>query len=155
MLHPPCASCRHPFRVAMPEEAITDLRRRIAATRWPTRELVADRSQGVQLATIRELARYWARDYDWRAWAPLSTGGRPGVLPGTTSSTTSPCIGCPAPGLGRPVVLGNGRAPRSWVEKSYPHLTYFNEVDKGGHFAAWEQPEVFSAELRAAFRSLR
>jgi pimeloyl-ACP methyl ester carboxylesterase len=51
----------------MPEEAIADLRRRIAATRWPTRELVADRSQGVQLATIQELARYWASDYDWRA----------------------------------------------------------------------------------------
>ena len=56
-----------PFRVDMPEEAIADLRRRIAATRWPSRELVADRSQGVQLATIQELARYWATDYDWRA----------------------------------------------------------------------------------------
>ncbi len=57
----------HPFQVDMPDEAITDLRRRIAATRWPSRELVADRSQGVQLATIQELARYWAADYDWRA----------------------------------------------------------------------------------------
>src|ERR1700747_1627404 len=56
-----------PFRVDMPEEAITDLRRRIAAMRWPGRELVADRSQGVQLATLQELARYWATDYDWRA----------------------------------------------------------------------------------------
>jgi pimeloyl-ACP methyl ester carboxylesterase len=55
-----------PFRVDMPEEAIADLRRRIAATRWPSRELVADRSQGVQLATDQELARYWAADYDWR-----------------------------------------------------------------------------------------
>ena len=56
-----------PFRVDMPDEAIADLRRRIAATRWPAKELVADRSQGVQLATIQELARYWAADYDWRA----------------------------------------------------------------------------------------
>ena len=56
-----------PFRVDMPDEAIADLRRRIAATRWPSKELVADRSQGVQLATLRELARYWATDYDWRA----------------------------------------------------------------------------------------
>jgi pimeloyl-ACP methyl ester carboxylesterase len=56
-----------PFRVDMPDAAIADLRRRIAATRWPSRELVADRSQGVQLATIQELARYWATDYDWRA----------------------------------------------------------------------------------------
>ncbi|WP_370648015.1 epoxide hydrolase family protein [Phyllobacterium meliloti] len=47
------------------------------------------------------------------------------------------------------------RAPRSWAEKSYHKLIYFNEVDKGGHFAAWEEPELFSAELRAAFRSLR
>jgi pimeloyl-ACP methyl ester carboxylesterase len=56
-----------PFRVDMPDEAIADLRRRIAATRLPSRELVADRSQGVQLATIQELARYWAAEYDWRA----------------------------------------------------------------------------------------
>jgi pimeloyl-ACP methyl ester carboxylesterase len=55
-----------PFRVDMPDEAITDLRRRIAATRWPTGELVADRSQGVQLTTIQELGRYWATNYDWR-----------------------------------------------------------------------------------------
>ena len=45
--------------------------------------------------------------------------------------------------------------PRSWAEKAYPNLTYFNEVDRGGHFAAWEQPELFSEEVRAAFRSLR
>jgi pimeloyl-ACP methyl ester carboxylesterase len=55
-----------PFRVDVPEQAIADLRRRIAAVRWPSTELVADRSQGVQLATIQELARYWATDYDWR-----------------------------------------------------------------------------------------
>jgi pimeloyl-ACP methyl ester carboxylesterase len=47
------------------------------------------------------------------------------------------------------------RAPRSWVEKGYPNLTYFNEVDRGGHFAAWEEPELFASEVRAAFRSLR
>jgi pimeloyl-ACP methyl ester carboxylesterase len=46
-------------------------------------------------------------------------------------------------------------APRSWVEQSYPNLTYFNEVDRGGHFAAWEEPELFAAEMRAAFSSLR
>ncbi len=47
------------------------------------------------------------------------------------------------------------QAPRSWVERSYHKLIYFNEVDKGGHFAAWEEPILFSAEMRAAFRSLR
>jgi hypothetical protein len=55
-----------PFRVDVPEEDLGELRRRIAATRWPSKELVEDRSQGVQLATIQELARYWATDYDWR-----------------------------------------------------------------------------------------
>src|SRR5215208_968559 len=55
-----------PFRLDVPEEDLDDLRQRIAATRWPTKELVEDRSQGVQLATMQELARYWQTDYDWR-----------------------------------------------------------------------------------------
>ena len=55
-----------PFRIEVPEEALADLRRRIAATNWPERETVADATQGVQLATIQKLARYWATDYDWR-----------------------------------------------------------------------------------------
>jgi pimeloyl-ACP methyl ester carboxylesterase len=59
-------SAIRPFHVEVPEEALTELRRRIAATRWPSRELVTDRSQGVQLATMQELCRYWANDYDMR-----------------------------------------------------------------------------------------
>jgi pimeloyl-ACP methyl ester carboxylesterase len=55
-----------PFQVDIPEEELADLRRRIGATRWPSKELVEDRSQGVQLATTQELARYWTTDYDWR-----------------------------------------------------------------------------------------
>ena len=55
-----------PFRVDVPQETLDDLRRRIDATRWPSSELVDDRSQGVQLATMQELARYWTTDYDWR-----------------------------------------------------------------------------------------
>jgi pimeloyl-ACP methyl ester carboxylesterase len=54
------------FHVDIPQEKVDDLRRRIAATRWPSRELVADRSQGVQLATLQALARYWMSEYDWR-----------------------------------------------------------------------------------------
>jgi hypothetical protein len=46
-------------------------------------------------------------------------------------------------------------APRSWAERAYPNLIYFNEVDKGNHFAAWQEPELFTSEVRAAFRSLR
>jgi len=384
-----------PFRVDMPDEAIADLRRRIAATRWPSRELVADRSQGVQLATIQELARYWAAEYDWRAcqaelnalpqftteidgvdihfihvksdhagalpliithgWpgsviellgvigpltnptahggsaedafdlvvpslpgygfsaAPAEAGWDPGriahawaelmrrlgyaryVAQGgdqgawvtdqmgrqapegligihmnllvTTDGATLPTeteqeraaaearkefmtsgfgyfleqatrpqtigyalldspvalaawmldhdtdayykisraftSGQPSGGLTRDHILDNittywltgtgtsaarsywentqaaaraagqprpevklpvgfttfpgeiWRTPRSWVEKSYPNVTYFNEVDKGGHFAAWEEPELFATEIRAAFKPLR
>ncbi|HEX4490262.1 MAG TPA: epoxide hydrolase N-terminal domain-containing protein, partial [Acidimicrobiia bacterium] len=55
-----------PFQVDVPQRDLDELRRRVEATRWPTRELVADRSQGVQLAAIRELARYWTSEYDWR-----------------------------------------------------------------------------------------
>src|SRR5437016_11754887 len=55
-----------PFHVSVPEAELTELRRRIKATRWPERETVTDASQGVQLATIQALARYWATDYDWR-----------------------------------------------------------------------------------------
>jgi hypothetical protein len=56
-----------PFEVHVPDEDLADLRRRIAATRWPGKELVADRSQGVQLATIQALVAYWGTGYGWRA----------------------------------------------------------------------------------------
>jgi pimeloyl-ACP methyl ester carboxylesterase len=56
-----------PFSIEVPQEDLDELRRRITATRWPSKELVDDRSQGVQLATIQALSRYWTMDYDWRA----------------------------------------------------------------------------------------
>jgi pimeloyl-ACP methyl ester carboxylesterase len=386
----------HPFQVEIPNEVLDDLRRRIAATRWPSKELVQDRSQGVQLATIQELARYWTTDYDFgrvearlnalpqfvteidgvdvhfthvrsehenalplimthgwpgsviemidsvgpltdptahggnaedafhlvlpslpgyglsgepveigwdlgrtaRAWAELmhrlgytryvAQGGDVGAgvtdamsrqapegLIGIHTNLLVPALNGPMPAhtdeeraaaaqiasfrqsgngyfvematrpqtigyalLDSPVALaawmadhdtdayykiarafierqpsgnltrdhildnitlywltGTGgsaarsyweaygpdapaasqqplpptaipfgfttfpgeiwRTPRSWVEASYPNVIYFNEVDKGGHFAAWEEPEIFSSELREAFRSLR
>jgi pimeloyl-ACP methyl ester carboxylesterase len=55
-----------PFHIKIPQEALTDLRRRIAATQWPERETVSDATQGVQLATMRKLAHYWESNYDWR-----------------------------------------------------------------------------------------
>jgi pimeloyl-ACP methyl ester carboxylesterase len=60
------ADAIRPFHVHFPDEALADLKRRIAATRWPERETVSDQSQGVQLATIQKLADYWAKNYDWR-----------------------------------------------------------------------------------------
>src|SRR5262245_14209748 len=55
-----------PFRIDVPERELDELRRRIEAARWPSRELVTDRSQGVQLAALQALARFWTSDYDWR-----------------------------------------------------------------------------------------
>src|SRR4029077_1276874 len=60
------ADAIRPFHLSFPGEALADFKRRIEATRWPDREIVADPSQGVQLATVQKLARYWATDYDWR-----------------------------------------------------------------------------------------
>src|SRR6202521_495508 len=60
------ADAIRPFHVNIPEAELTELRRRINATKWPERETVADASQGVQLATIQALAQYWGTDYDWR-----------------------------------------------------------------------------------------
>jgi Epoxide hydrolase N terminus len=67
-----------PFRVNIPEDQLVDLRRRIAATRWPDRETVADQSQGAQLAKFQEFVRYWVRN---------TTGGRarPGLMPSLNS----------------------------------------------------------------------
>jgi pimeloyl-ACP methyl ester carboxylesterase len=63
---PAAATAIRPFRVDIPQAAIDDLHRRLADTRWPRRELVDDRTQGVQLATMQAVARYWATQYDWR-----------------------------------------------------------------------------------------
>src|SRR5881394_3516998 len=74
-----------PFHVDIPDAELGEMRRRVAATRWPSTELVADRSQGVQLATIQALASYWATDYDWRKfearlnWLPQFTTEIDGV----------------------------------------------------------------------------
>src|SRR3990170_6276540 len=66
ILHHEVGTDVRPFQVEIPEEELAELRRRIEATRWPSKELVADRSQGVQLATMQALARYWTTEYDWR-----------------------------------------------------------------------------------------
>jgi pimeloyl-ACP methyl ester carboxylesterase len=84
-----------------------------------------------------------ARSY-WEAYGPDAPGA---------GQTPPPDTGIPAAFTSFPGEIW--RTPRSWVEKSYSDVVYFNEVDKGGHFAAWEEPELFASELRAAFESLR
>jgi pimeloyl-ACP methyl ester carboxylesterase len=281
------------FQAGFPDAELTELRRRISATRWPERETVNDDSQGARLAIMQDLARYWETGYDWRkceaklnalpnfiteidgldihfihvrsqhedALPLIVTHGWPGSiieqlkiigpltdptthgasaadafhlvipsLPGHGFSAKPATTGWdpvriarawvvlmkrlgytrfrarPAShagthgrrpyarrpsrqhhavladehrGFGGPAVLGkqggllqrqehfhsvchqrlSRRAlpgPRSWAERAYPHnLIYYNKLDRGGHFAAWEQPDLFCAEMRASFRSLR
>lgn len=304
------ATAIRPFRVEVPDTQIAELRRRIEATRWPSRELVPDRSQGVQLATLRALARYWATGYDMgrcearlnalpqftteidgvdihfihvrsrheNALPLIMTHGWPGSVielldsigpltdPTAHGGSAEDAFHLVLPSLpgygfsGEPAELGweNGRiagawaelmgrlgytryvaqggdvgaavtdamgrigpdgllgihvnllagalgikdltgtgataarwywefgrflaavtaagqapppvtvpvgfttfpgeiwaAPRSWAETVYPGLAYFNVAGSGGHFAAWEEPEIFATEVRAAFSSVR
>jgi len=225
------SSAIRPFpKVNVPEAELTELRRRITATRWPDREYVADQTQGVQLATMQKLARYWATDHDWRkveaklnalpqfiteidgldihfihvkskekdALPLIITHGWPGSV---LKLITRVFDGQPE-GMTRDDVLDNitfywltntaissarlywennltakagffdvknvtipvavsvfpdeiYAAPKSWAEKAYPKLIFYNKHDKGAHFAAWEQPEYLTSDLREAFRTLR
>ena len=126
-----------PFHIDVAEDALASLRRRVAATQWPETETVSDESQGVPLATMQRLARYWETEYDWR-----KVEAKLNALPQFITEID-----------GLDIHFIHVRSP--WTEEAYPNLIYFNEVDKGGHFAAWEQPQLFSEELRAAFSSLR
>ncbi len=160
-----------PFRIKVPEEELVDLRRRIAATRWPEKETVSDPSQGVPLATIQKLARYWGTDYNWR-----KCEARRNALPQfiteidgldnitlywlTNTAVSSARIywenkfGFFAPkGVAIPVAVSAFpdevcAVPRSWAERAYPKLVYYRRHDKGGHFAAWEQPQLLSEDVR-------
>jgi epoxide hydrolase-like protein len=79
----PDATGVRPFRVEVPEEQLAALRIRSGATRWPSMELVADRSQGVQLATMQALVRYWSEEHDWR-----KTEAKLNALPQFTTRST-------------------------------------------------------------------
>src|SRR5438094_775018 len=273
-----------PFRFTASDADLTDLRRRINATKWPEREIVNDQSQGVQLSTMQNLARYWGTQYDWRkcearlvalpqftttidgvdihfihvrskeknALPVIVTHGWPGSIieqlkiidpltnPTAYGGSASEAFDVVIPsmpgygfsgkptttgwdqariarawavlmkrlarafdgeptGLTRDDVLDNATlfwvtnttisaarlywegfaktnlgpknvsipvavsvfpddvipAPRSWAERAYPRLIHYNQLDKGGHFAAWEQPKLLVDEMRAGFKSVR
>src|SRR4030081_933265 len=141
----PAGDAIRPFRVNVPHADVDDLRRRVLATRWPAKETVADQSQGVQLAKLQRLVRYWGTDYDWRK--------------GEAKLNALPMFVTEIDGLdiqfihvrsrhenAMPLIMSHDwPGPRSWVERSYHKLIYFNEVDKGGHFAAWDESRNSSA----------
>src|SRR5918994_234768 len=155
--HPPV----RPFRIDVPEEDLVDLRRRIADTQWPEKETVADQSQGVQLATMQELARYWATDYDWRkaearlnalpqftteidgvdihfihVRSPLADATAHGGTPEDAFHLVLPSL--PGYGFsGEPAELGweNGRIAAAWAELM-DRLGYTRYVAQGGDVGA-------------------
>lgn len=144
-----------PFRVNLPDAALKDLRRRIAATRWPDKEAVSDQAQGVQLAitpggltrgdvvdnitvfwltntAISSARLYWENKFSYFSAKRVAIPVAVSVLPDELY-----------------------RAPRSSAERAYPKLVHHKAPAEGGHFAAREQPRLFVQELRAGFRSLR
>jgi pimeloyl-ACP methyl ester carboxylesterase len=99
---------------------------------------------------LDNITLYWLTATGASAARSYWEGGRAAAL---AAGKTPPAVTIP---VGFTTFPGEiFRAPRSWVETSYPNVVYFNEAEKGGHFAAWEEPELFSAEVRGAFRSLR
>src|SRR5829696_3256841 len=129
-----------PFRVDVPEEDLVELRRRIASARWPSKELVEDRSQGVQLATMQELTRYWQTDYDWRkAEAKLSALTDPTAHGGRAEDAFDLVLpSLPGYGFsGEPTELGwdVGRVGQAWAELMR-RLGYSRYVAQGGDVGA-------------------
>jgi pimeloyl-ACP methyl ester carboxylesterase len=100
--------------------------------------------------TLDNVTLYWLTGTGASAARSYWEGGRAAAL---AAGQTPPAVTIP---VGFTTFPGEiFRAPRSWVEKTYPSLVYFNEADKGGHFAAWEEPQLFAEEMRAAFAPLR
>jgi pimeloyl-ACP methyl ester carboxylesterase len=99
---------------------------------------------------LDNVSLYWLTGTGASAARSYWEGGRAAAL---AAGQTPPAVTIP---VGFTTFPGEiFRAPRSWVEKTYPSLVYFNEADKGGHFAAWEEPQLFAEEMRAAFAPLR
>ena len=147
-----------PFRVDVPEADLTDLRRRIRSTRLPEKEPVADVSQDLIARCIDGVPESLTRDDVLGNRTPYwltNTGVSSSRLyRENTVNFFSP------KGVNIPVAVSVFPdelylPPRSWAEKAFPSLVHFNKVARGGHFAAWEQPKIFTDELRAGFRSLR
>jgi hypothetical protein len=132
------ATAIRPFTIEIPEAEVEDLRSRVVATRFPEKEPVEDPSQGVQLATMQALVRYWGTQYDLRR-----VERRLNALPLMVQASDQQIAALP------------GLSPADSTAVTRDQVRgVFNEVDRGGHFAAWEHPELFSADFaRASARS--
>ncbi|HMG26192.1 MAG TPA: epoxide hydrolase [Acidimicrobiia bacterium] len=162
---PASSALVRPFTVAIADSEIDDLKQRLARTRWPNPETVPDWSQGVRLENAKSLINYWERQYDWRRFE--SELNAISLYWYTNSAASSARIywenksASPAgPKLTLPVAVtvfprDIPRLPRSWIEDTYSNLIHYGEANKGGHFAAFEQPEILISEIRTGLRTLR
>ena len=140
-----------PFKVSFPDSELADMRKRINATKWPEREPVTDESQGVPLEGLSRDDVLDNLTLTWLTNTAVSSSRlyRENKLPFFVPM-----------GVKIPVAVSAFpdeifQCPRSWAEQAYPKLIRFNKLDKGGHFAAWEQSALIAADLRIGFRSLR
>jgi pimeloyl-ACP methyl ester carboxylesterase len=119
-----------------------------------TRAFVGDRPSGglTRDHVLDNITLYWVTETAASA-ARIYWESQRAAAAAAAAGNTPPQVGLPVAFTVFPGEIY--RAPRSWAESVYPNLTYFNEVERGGHFAAWEEPEIFAEEMRAAFRSLR
>jgi len=177
------AAAVRPYRTVIPQAQLDDLRRRLASTRWPDRGTVDDASQGVQLDRMQTLVKHWRERYDWRKLEahlnalPQFITAIDGVdihflhIP-SRHADALPLImthGWPGSIVELLKVVGPPTDPTSyggmaddafhlvlpWARRCYHQLVYWNEVGQGGHFAAFEQPELFTHEVRSAFSDYR
>jgi pimeloyl-ACP methyl ester carboxylesterase len=119
-----------------------------------TRAFVGDRPSGglTRDHVLDNITLYWVTETAASA-ARIYWESQRAAAAAAAAGNTPPQVGLPVAFTVFPGEIY--RAPRSWAESVYPNLTYFNEAEKGGHFAAWEEPELFAAEMRAAFKSMR
>jgi hypothetical protein len=142
-----------PFRISFPDDALADLRQRIAATIWPEKETALDATQGVQLATMQKFALYWQTEYDWR-----KIEARPSALPNFKTEIGGldiHFIRVRSQNENAMPLIVTRWWPGSIIEplKIIDPLT--NPTAHGAHFAAREQPVLYSDGVRAGFRYLR
>lgn len=156
-----------PFQIHVPDEVLQDLRVRLGRVRWPDEPPLEPWSTGSSVAYMQQLVDYWREQFDWRAQEAMLNRFRQFTVPlaGIDLHFIHEEGRGPNP---MPLLLSHGwpgsvvefpgeilRPPRSLAERTYTQIRRWTKAERGGHFAALEQPEVLVHEVREFFRPLR
>lgn len=165
-----------PLHIAIPQAQLLDLKSRLALTRYPDAQTVADWDQGVPLAYVRELATYWQEQYDWRRcearlnawpnflieielldnvtlyWLTNSAASSARLYWHSLRNFSAHEIHLPTGCSLFPLELM--RLSRRWAERRFRNIVYWNELPRGGHFAAMERTQLFVQEVRTCFAGM-